>query len=144
MILSMELVLVLGRNRKHKNHVHSVQTNNSVVNHLKNSKQDFNFFSKRVIVVPQRGCNSLEGMIWTELQKKQTWSGWATSEKITSTMPTSMRYLAGCLASSMMGITLVRFFAMLTKSLPLLWENSTAYTTPVYKQIKHFTPHPYE
>lgn len=66
-------------------------------------------------------------------QKRWTWSGWATSENITSTMPTNIRYLAGCLASSMMGITLVRFFAMLTKSLPLLWENSTAYTIPVCK-----------
>ena len=57
---------------------------------------------------------------------RNTWSGCATSEKITSTMPTSIRYLAGCLASSIMGITLVLFFAMLTRSLPLLWENSTA------------------
>lgn len=61
-----------------------------------------------------------------ELNGDQTWSGWATSENMTSTMPTSILYFAGCLASSIIGMTLVRFLAMFTKSLPLLWENSTA------------------
>jgi hypothetical protein len=37
-------------------------------------------------------------------------------------MPTNIWYLAGCLTSSIMGITLVLFFAMLTRSLPLLRE----------------------
>lgn len=86
------------------------------------------------------------------------WSGWATSAKMTSTipwrkqqcfnkqpcnkhsllfkcshyrnLPTSMRYLCGCRASSMMGIMLVLFLATFSKSLPDLWENSTAYTNP--------------
>jgi hypothetical protein len=35
----------------------------------------------------------------------------------------------------MMGITLVLFLAILTRSLPLRWENSTAYTNPVCKQM---------
>ena len=44
--------------------------------------------------------------------------------------PISIRYLCGCLASSIMGMTLVLFFAMLMRSLPERWENSTAYTSP--------------
>lgn len=59
------------------------------------------------------------------------WSGWATSANKTSTMPTSILYLWGCLASSMMGMMLVRFLATLIRSRPVLWLNSTAYTTPV-------------
>lgn len=42
------------------------------------------------------------------------------------TMPTSMRYFSGRRASSMMGITLVRFLAMLIRSRPERGENSTA------------------
>ena len=41
-----------------------------------------------------------------------------------------MRYFWGWRASSMMGITFGRFFAMLTRSRPERWENSTAYTAP--------------
>ncbi len=41
-------------------------------------------------------------------------------------LPTSMRYLCGCRASSMMGMMLVRFFATLSRSRPDRWENSTA------------------
>mmetsp|Transcript_23393 Transcript_23393/g.41387 ORF Transcript_23393/g.41387 Transcript_23393/m.41387 type:complete len:253 (-) Transcript_23393:211-969(-) len=61
----------------------------------------------------------------------RAWSGCATSAKMVSTMPMSMRYLRGWRASSMIGITLVRSFAMLIKSRPDLCENSTAYTRPV-------------
>ena len=60
----------------------------------------------------------------------RAWSGCATSAKMVSTIPTSMRYLCGCLASSMMGIMLVRFLATLMRSRPERWENSTAYTSP--------------
>ncbi|KAG5458931.1 MAG: hypothetical protein BJ554DRAFT_759 [Olpidium bornovanus] len=60
----------------------------------------------------------------------RAWSGCATSAKMTSTMPTSMRYLCGWRASSMIGMTLVLFLAMLIKSRPGRCENSTAYTTP--------------
>jgi len=59
---------------------------------------------------------------------RNTWSGCATSEKIASTMPTNIQYLVGYLTSSVMEIKLVLFFAMLTRSLPLMWENSIAYT----------------
>eukprot|EP00597_Dinobryon_sp_UTEXLB2267_P004939 CAMPEP_0170061424 /NCGR_PEP_ID=MMETSP0019_2-20121128/2990_1 /TAXON_ID=98059 /ORGANISM="Dinobryon sp., Strain UTEXLB2267" /LENGTH=232 /DNA_ID=CAMNT_0010267237 /DNA_START=899 /DNA_END=1597 /DNA_ORIENTATION=- len=45
-------------------------------------------------------------------------------------MPSSMRYFRGCRASSMIGITFVLDLAMLMRSLPGLWENSTAYTQP--------------
>lgn len=46
-------------------------------------------------------------------------------------MGTSMRYFCGWRASSMMGTTLGRALAMLTRSRPERWENSTAYTAPV-------------
>ena len=61
------------------------------------------------------------------MESKIPWSGTAWA------MPTSIRYFVGCLASSVMGMTLVLFLAMLTRSLPLRWENSTAYTNPVCK-----------
>ena len=44
--------------------------------------------------------------------------------------PTSILYLWGCLASSIIGITFVLFLATLMRSRPDLWENSTAYTRP--------------
>jgi len=53
---------------------------------------------------------------------------------MTSTIPTRILYLAGYLASSMMGITFVLFLAIFNKSLPLLGEHSTTYTKPVYKE----------
>ena len=68
--------------------------------------------------------------------RDRTWLGCATSAKITSTMPTSMRYLCGWRASSMMGMMLVRFLATLMRSRPLRCENSTAYTRPSCKCIK--------
>lgn len=49
---------------------------------------------------------------------QHTWSGCATSAKTASTMGTSILYFCGCRASSMMGMTLGRFLAMFTKSLP--------------------------
>ena len=60
----------------------------------------------------------------------RAWSGWATSANIQSTALTSILYLCGCLASSIMGITFVLFLAMFIRSRPLLWENSTANTRP--------------
>ena len=44
--------------------------------------------------------------------------------------PISILYLCGCLASSIIGIILVRFLATLIRSRPLRCENSTAYTSP--------------
>ena len=44
--------------------------------------------------------------------------------------PTSMRYLSGWRASSIIGMTFVRCLAMLIKSRPGRCENSTAYTQP--------------
>lgn len=44
--------------------------------------------------------------------------------------PTSILYLWGCLASSMIGMTFVLFLATLIRSRPDLCENSTAYTRP--------------
>ena len=61
------------------------------------------------------------------MESKIPWSGTAWA------MPTSIHYFVGCLASSVMGMTLVLFLAMLTRSLPLRWENSMAYTNPVCK-----------
>lgn len=46
-------------------------------------------------------------------------------------LPISILYFKGCLASSIMGITLVLLLAILIRSLPGLWANSTAYTQPV-------------
>lgn len=54
------------------------------------------------------------------------WSGWATSAKIASTIPINILYLCGWRASSIIGIILVLFFAILIKSRPERWENSTA------------------
>ena len=47
-----------------------------------------------------------------------------------NSLPMSIRYLCGCLASSMIGTMLVLFFATLIRSRPERWENSTAYTRP--------------
>lgn len=60
----------------------------------------------------------------------RAWSGWATSAKTVSTIPTSIRYLCGWRASSMIGMMLVRFLATLIRSRPDRLENSTAYTSP--------------
>ena len=46
---------------------------------------------------------------------------------------TSILYLWGCLASSMIGTTFMRFLAMLMRSRPERCENSTAYTMPSWK-----------
>lgn len=51
--------------------------------------------------------------------------------------PTSILYLWGCLASSMIGMTFVLFLATLMRSRPDLWENSTAYTRPSYSVRKN-------
>ena len=48
--------------------------------------------------------------------------------------PISILYLCGCLASSIMGMTLVLFFATLIRSRPERWENSTAYTSPSWME----------
>ena len=78
---------------------------------------------------------------WCELRATiRVWSGWATSAKTQSTMPTNILYFHGWRASSIIGtrngleITnenislpmLVRFLHMLSKSRPDRWENSTA------------------
>lgn len=55
---------------------------------------------------------------------------------MTSTMLTSILYLAGFRASSMIGIRLGLLFAMFTNSLPLLSEISTAKTHPSYQPEK--------
>jgi hypothetical protein len=63
---------------------------------------------------------------WALRATIRAWSGWATSAKMTSTWLMSMRYLLGYRASSMMGMTFVRFLAMLMRSRPERCENSTA------------------
>lgn len=112
-------------------------------------------------------CPPFFRKLWAFSATILVWSGWATSAKMTSTipkktretvnslynhmldinrqlhgcifwcaeaggryLPTSMRYLWGWRASSMMGIMLVLFFATFRRSRPDRWENSTAYTSP--------------
>ena len=68
-----------------------------------------------------------------------------TTTTITTTVqgciiPTRGLYLWGCLASSIIGTTLVLFFATLIRSLPDLCENSTAYTRPSWSWNKEHIP----
>ena len=79
------------------------------------------------------GMREPRGMPWHGIvrsggmrQQHRPSSGCATSAKMTSTMETSIRYLSGWRASSMIGMMFVRDLATLMRSRPDRCENSTA------------------
>lgn len=83
-------------------------------------------------VQPRDGVTSMSTPASRQVHRRRSWGRRVGSKNdftlvgLCNIMPTSTRYFARCLASSIMGITSVLFWGILTISRPLCIENSTA------------------